>query len=142
IKNKLLIITFFILSLNAFSQNWVEVTKDKFGNKYYIKSSIISKGGNFGNNSIIKIWTKQTVNKISDQRSKGKGKVYLNAYMLILMEFDCENLKSRTLSQTAYSSKGAIIGENNVNENFSDWNYIIPDSVGETIFQKVCELYN
>lgn len=142
-KNTFLTITFLLLSLNAFSQNWIEATKDKFGNKFYIKSSIVSKGGDFGNDeSVIKIWTKQTVKKISDQRSKSKGKVYLNAYMIELMEFDCNNSKSRILSRTVYSSTGTVIGENTIDSNFSEWDYIIPDSIGETLLGKVCELYN
>ncbi|WP_124019516.1 surface-adhesin E family protein [Flavobacterium laiguense] len=62
--------------------------------------------------------------------------------MIELMEFDCNSSKSRTLSRTVYSSTGSVIVENTINANFSDWDYIIPDSVGETLLGKVCELYN
>ena len=140
-KNTFLTITFLLLSLNSFSQNWIEVTKDKFGNKFYIKSSIVSKGGDLGiEDSVIKIWLKKTEKKITDQRSKSKRKVYYNAYMLKLMEFDCKNTKSRTLSITGYSSSGVVLGTESID--YAEWEYIVPDSVGEILLEKVCELYN
>lgn len=138
------ILLFLLLAtnVNLFSQNWTEVTKDKFGNKFFIKSKIVSKGDDFGyNQDIIKIWTKQIIKKVTDQRSKSKGKVYLNAYMLQLMEYDCKNMKLRVISSTAYSANGAVFGSEDFGS-FADWEDVIPDSVGETMIEKVCELYN
>ena len=141
-KNISLIITLF-LSFGAFSQNWIDVTKDKFGNKYLIKSTYFSKGNDNDFTSTptsIKIWTKKIVLKIEDKTSKGKGKIYYNPYIIELSEFDCENSKSRVLSRIAYTSKGGVIMSEDLQ--YSDWNFIIPESVGETILNKVCELYN
>lgn len=142
-KNTIFTITLLFLSFNGFSQKWIEVTKDKFGNKYYIKSSIVSKGGDFGNEeSVIKIWTKETNEQLTDNRTKSKPKVYKNVYVIELTEFDCNSSKMRTLSRTAYSATGSVIVGNTINADFADWDYIIPDSVGETLLGKVCELYN
>ncbi len=141
-KHTLLTLTFLLLSFNAFSQNWTEVTKDKFDNKYYIKNSIVSRGGDFGNDdSIIKIWTKQTSKSFTDSRSKQK-KVYYNIYIIQLFEFDCKNSKSKLLSRTFYSSKGGVIFGNDIEPFDTDWEMVIPESVGESLLNKVCELYN
>ena len=37
---KILLLLFF-LSLSSYSQNWIDTSKDKFGNKYYIKNKAV-----------------------------------------------------------------------------------------------------
>ena len=135
----LLIFTFLLLSLNSFSQKWLEVTKDKSGNKYYIKSSYVSKDGN-----IIKIWTKQILVKIKDGTGKPgtKGKVYYNPYVIELIEYDCKNLYSKLYSRTVYTSDGSVIADSKINAEYADLEYIVPDSTEEKILTKVCETYN
>lgn len=86
-KTKLLIFAFLLFSFNVFSQDWIKVTEDTFGNKYHIKSSIVSKGGEYGyEKSIIRIWTKETYKKMTDNTTS-KEKVYHNPYIIILMEY-------------------------------------------------------
>ena len=141
-KKKHLTLAFFLVSLSIFSQNWIEVGKDKFGNEYYIKSSIVSKGGDFGNkDSIIKIWTKQTSKSFTDNRNK-KKKVYYNIYLIQLFEFDCSNSSAKLLSRTFYTSKGGVIMGNDIEPYSTNWEVVVPDSMGEAILNKVCELYN
>ena len=141
-KSKIFTTILLIISLNTLAQKWEEVTKDKFGNKYYIKTSYVSKGGQFGSDeNIIKIWTKKTVNEIEDKR-QNKRKIYKNAYVIELIEFDCRNSSTKLHSRTAYSAQGNLIIADNIDPFDTDWNVIIPDSVGETIINRVCELYN
>lgn len=133
------LITFLIFSLNSFAQKWEEVTKDKFGNKYFIKSSYVSKGGEYSTDeNIIKIWTKQTVTYIKLLN----GKVYKKAYMVQLTEFDCKNSSTKLRSRIVYSAEGNVIMTDNYSSFENDWEVVVPDTVGEIILNKVCELYN
>jgi hypothetical protein len=130
---------FLLVSLSIFAQKWQEVTEDKFGNKYYIKSSYVSKGGEYGTEkNIIKIWTKQTVTQIHLKN----GKVYKNAYIVQLTEFDCKKSSTKLYSRIVYSAKGNIIMSDNYNSFENDWYVVVPDTVGEIILNKICELYN
>jgi hypothetical protein len=140
---KLIFFGIFLISITSYSQKWIESTQDKFGNKYYIQSDLVSRTSEFGkDDATLKIWTKHTVKKITVKRSKTKNQVYLNAYIIELMEYDCGNSKSRVLSRTVYSAKGGVIANNDIDPNFSDWEYIIPDSVGETMIKDVCDIFN
>ena len=130
---------FLIFSLNTFAQKWEEVAKDKFGNKYFIKSSYVSKRGEYGTDeNIIKIWTKQTVTQIKLKN----GKVYKKAYMVQLTEFDCKNSSTKLYSRTVYSAEGNVIMSDSYSSFENDWEVVVPDTVGEIILNKVCELFS
>lgn len=130
---KILFLILFV-AFSGYSQSWNYISKDKFGNKYYIKDKVVS-----NQNGIVRIWTKATVWKVYDSTKK---KTYYDCYQILLYEFDCENEKARVLTKTVYSSKGSIIAEESVDELFASWDYVIPDSVEAKMQETVCKLYN
>ena len=127
---KILLLLFFV-SLSSYSQNWIYTSKDKFGNKYYIKNKAVSV-----NDGVVKIWTKRTTWKVTHN-----NKDYLNCYMVVLYEYDCNNDKIRQLSFTIYNSKGGVIASGG-DSDFAEWDYVVPDSVEESRIKKTCEMFN
>jgi hypothetical protein len=137
-KNIFLLI-FLLISLNSLAQKWNEVAVDKSGMKYSIKSSYLSKGGDYGSEEgLVKIWTKKSPVKLHMKN----GKYYKNAYFIELIEFDCKNSKTKLFARIAYSLNGNVIFSDNFDSFDNDWENIVPDTVGETILNKVCELFN
>ena len=127
---KILLLLFFV-SLSSYSQNWIYTSKDKFGNKYYIKNKAVSV-----NDGVVKIWTKRTTWKVTHNK-----KDYLNCYMVVLYEYDCNKDKIRQLSFTIYNSKGGVIASGGDGD-FAEWDYVVPDSVEESRIKKTCEMFN
>lgn len=130
---------FFLITFFGYSQNWIYVGKDKLKNEFYIKSTYVSKQGI--NDEIIKIWTKKIYTTFTDN-SEGKNTTYQNAYFIELVLFDCSNNKYKLISTTAYSSDGIMIYDRMHSENTQDWEYAVPDSVGESVLKKVCNTFN
>ena len=130
---------FFLMTLFGYSQNWILVGKDKIKNEFYIKSTYVSKQG--ANDEIIKIWTKKIYTTFNDN-SEGKNTTYQNAYFIELALFDCSNNKYKLISTTAYRSNGVVIYDRTYSESTQDWEYAVPDSVGEAVLKKVCNTFN
>jgi hypothetical protein len=57
------------------------------------------------------------------------------AHSLNLKEIDCARKKTRTLQSTHYSQDGSTIS---VEENLTDWSFIVPESISELLHEKVC----
>ena len=54
-----------------------------------------------------------------------------------LLEFNCVEKKTRILQTTLYSKDGNILVSDTSSE--LEWRFIIPDSLGETLYKKVCK---
>ena len=130
---------FFFITFFGYSQNWTYVGKDKIKNEYYFKSTYVSKEGI--NNDIIKIWTKKIYKTFTD-KSKGKSITYNDAYFIELVLFDCSNNKYKLLSTTAYNSNGVMIYDRAFSEYTQDWEYAVPDSVGDKVLSTICNTFN
>lgn len=130
---------FFFITFFGYSQNWTLVSKDKLKNEYYFKSNYVSKEGL--NNEIIRIWTKK-VFKTFNHKSNGKNITYKDAYFIELVLFDCSNNKYKLLSTTAYNSNGVMIYDNTFYEFSQDWEYAVPDSVGDKVLSTICQTFN
>lgn len=133
-KKSILILLF--ISSVSYSQDWIKVGKDNFGNEFYISDAYLNKGGTLGyDENIIKLWTKKVWIKLEDRRD-GKNKVYYNVVFKELVEFDCSEKKYRLISKNVYDSKGnLIISENS---EYSDWEYAVPESAGLAVLNTVC----
>lgn len=62
-KSFLLGLTLIFIGKVAACQDWIYVTSDKDGDKWYIKSSYVKKEADYGSAENIKIWTKKELKK-------------------------------------------------------------------------------
>lgn len=122
---------------NLYSQeNWIEIGKSSISNEtFYINSTYVS-----NDNNIVKVWIKTTTIKTIKNKSKSSKKIKTDKKFLY--EFDCQNNKLRILYGVFYNSSGNVIDTFNPDEYSIDWEIAIPDSLGEYLLNKSCELYN
>jgi hypothetical protein len=122
---------------NLYSQeNWIEIGKSSISDEtFYINSTYVS-----NDNNIVKVWIKTTTIKTIKNKSKSSKKIKTDKKFLY--EFDCQNNKLRILYAVYYNSSGNVIDTYNPNEYALDWEIAIPDSLGEYLLNKACELYN
>ncbi len=113
---------------------WIYIGSTNDGtSKFFLNSLYVSKDG-----SVIKVWTKIESKKESIYKN-GKTLNYVNVKSLYLNEFDCSDRMSKINSVIYYDSKGTVITSSDEKTN---WKNIIPDTIGESILKKVCELFN
>ena len=67
----------------------------------------------------------------------GDGRFYNTAKTL--EEIDCSGKRRRTLTLTVYSKSGNSIGSDT--PSYAKWNYVIPGTVGESMYKFVCNGY-
>jgi hypothetical protein len=141
-KNILLLLFLGLCHFEGFSQNWIKITHTSTGDTIYINNKLVKKGGVYGNeDGVIRVWTKTIINKYEDNTT-GKAKVYLNAVLKTLSEYDCVNQKSRLITNILYDSSGKTIYSGENHEYEMDWYFVVPESVGEIILLFACELFN
>jgi hypothetical protein len=135
------LVLFLIVSTVIGSSDWMEYYTDNDGTIWSYKKVNIDKGkGKY----IVQVWEKRvysdknreeqildrTKDGLStegwDKLSEGKG----------LVEIDCKKLKMRVLSVINYDTDGKVLSSDSFDEN--KWKYIIPDTLGETLRNKVC----
>ncbi len=139
---KLFIFLFlFLLSLKGISQDWTFVSTDVDGDKWYIKSSYISKRGFENLDNAIRIWTKKELKKKTVKKN-GKSLIYANVKELQLIEADCNDKRIKIITTILYNSSGKVIDTRAVAEYEQEWRDTVPESMGEAIIQKICELFN
>ena len=56
-----------------------------------------------------------------------------------LREMDCSGKRFRMLTVTAYSKSGNPIGSDT--RSYTEWDYVIPGTVGESMYKFVCNRY-
>lgn len=57
----------------------------------------------------------------------------------ILGEVDCRGKRSRLVTAMAYSKSGKFIGSDT--PSYAKWDYVIPGTVGESMYKFVCNRY-
>ncbi len=130
----LLIITFLTISQISFSQNWIYAGSATNGNKYYVRNTSTNEIGNK------KVWSK-TIGKSLKYSKKGKIYTLLNGYCIDLHEYDCNGKQMQLLSYVYYSSNGTPVHSATLASYEVEWIDVIPDSIGEMLLEKVCELF-
>lgn len=96
----------------------------------YIKSDFVSKDGNY-----LKVWV-----KYDHKEKKIKGKVYKNAKSLVLFNINCGTKEIQLLQSITYNSVGKQLESNNYGEDDS-WTVVAPESTGESILSKACNIF-
>lgn len=140
-------------------EGWFFVCFGKDENIYFQKKSLKKL-----KNGIIRVWTKwywnedvysdsdyakaRNSNDYSGELKKIKEQKY-NArngveYKLILSEYDCNKNKSRDIEINKYDKDGNLFeqddfSKNNDNDLEKGWTFILPESVGEKILNKICK---
>lgn len=126
-------LTFFICSyLNG--QNWIYIGKSSDGSSYYMRSTSVS------NSYTKKVWVKHSSSKLTVKKN-GKTYTYVNAYEVLLYEFSCTNNQIKLHSVVTYNSKGTVVDSYNPPDYYLEWKDVVPDSVGEMLLEKACELF-
>lgn len=134
---KISILLMFFITIQSYSQNWVEVTKDKFGNEFFINQRVVNNDG-----SVIRIWTKKIWKKLTDERGV-KPKVYYDVVIKELVDFDCYNGAYKLISSTTYDSREKrVIFNDDIIFYLQKWEYVVPETVGEYVLNTVCEKFS
>lgn len=140
-KSVIIILSLFLVGQTSYCQDWVSVGSDADGGKWYIKSTYVKKDG-FGNSGDnIRIWTKKELKKTTIKKN-GKSLTYTNVKELQLIVADCTDRKIKFVTTTVYNSQGKVIDSYTLEEYEQDWHDVVPDSMGEAMLDKICELFN
>lgn len=113
-----------IINLQAISPNGDEYFADT-------KSALVDK-----KTKTLQIWEIKAISKKTlnyDVQKYGKKYQY-DGYSKSLVIYDFSKRRNRALSFVTYDCSGNIIYSSNSN-NESEWQYMVPDSVGETKFE-------
>jgi len=124
----------FFFSIEGWAADWKFIVKDVQGNVLEIDAASISRQPD----NIVRLWVKITNSKerITDWIKKS-GEEYKDfSTQMSLEEYHCTEKKRRVLSMTFYSSDGGIILSSN---SIREWRFIIPDSIGDAVFEEVCK---
>lgn len=71
----------------------------------------------------------------------GKANTLLNGFEVDLAEYDCSEKRNRLLSYVFYNSKGSVVSDYEFEDYETKWNTVVPESIGEMLLNKVCELF-
>jgi hypothetical protein len=140
-KTFIILLSFLFVGNKGIAQDWVLVGADSDNNNWYIKSSYVSKDGYDGTSGNIKIWTKKELKKTSVKKN-GKTLTYTNAKELQLVFADCNDRKIKFVTTTVYNSAGKVISSWTLADYQQEWIDVVPDSMGESMIDKICELFN
>jgi len=103
--------------------DWEDNGANTIGDKYYIDTSSIDNSGPY-----TRFWVKSISKKSKTSKPKDTQK------SIMLYEMSCSSKQYRAISGIFYNFDGSIDRESDI----TDWDYVPPDSVIDTIMQKVC----
>lgn len=123
-----------LISSVVYGQDWQYAGSSDSGDKYFLKNSSVTIEGNK------KVWSKR-IGKTITYTKGGKKYTIVNGHMLALHEYNCEQRQSKLLSAAFYNSKGTLVYSLTIQEYLTEWTDVVPDSIGEMLLEKVCELF-
>lgn len=125
---KMLCLAVFALGLAtpAVAEDWVQLDSD--GNNNFVFGDADSRTDD-------RAWFEARY--ATPKKHPGNGKFYNTTKTL--EEMDCSGKRSRMLTITAYSKSGNPIGSET--PSYAEWEYVIPGTVGESIYKFVCNHY-
>ena len=124
------------------SSNWKPIAESG-GSSYFYGTKTIKRlpGG------VVRVWIKEVLN---NQTSLGRAEFLRNrkargvrtygyekySHTLTLYEFNCTKAETRILSTVDYDEAGQVIDSTSYKN--SAWDYVVPDSIGESMLKTVC----
>jgi len=123
-------------------KEWPHVGSTRYSLVYYGAKTIKRTNGN-----VIRVWTKTTLKDRSDEtkseflRSRQTQGLRIYGYenfshSLELGEYHCTRSEGRLLSRVDYDVKGNVIDSASYRN--PPWDYIVPNSIGESILKVIC----
>ena len=109
---------------------WQYAATNTSNDKWYIYKKYLGK-----ENNQIKIWVKLTMDTTTF-----KKRLYRKPYELKLLVIDCSNNKFKQLASTLYNSSGLVIDV--FDDQYSQFQYVTPESALEAVVERICALYN
>jgi hypothetical protein len=122
-----------LLSSAGYSADWKLIGTSLETDYYYDPQSI-----QLLSQDIARVWMKKIYPKKKVQEYiKGIGPEFKElSYDESLIEFNCNENKNRRLTFTYYNQDGGVISTSTSDS--SSWNFIVPDSILEALFNIVC----
>ena len=129
-------IAIFICVLIFFSGDiyaqWIEAGRSTDNSIYYLRKHSEKYGST-------KVWVKEVSKSLAYYTKTGK-KAFINGYSMTLYDTNCDEKQLALVSLTVYNLSGNVVSTTKLEEYEIDWQDVIPDSVGEMILTKACEL--
>lgn len=117
----------------ALIQNlWQYVLSSSDNKKLFLNLKYMNYEEEYGEN-LIKSWV-----KCEYKTYRFKGVNYLKAYSLTLTYFNCYKRQIKQQKAVYYSAGGKVLETKE--DDYASWVDIIPDSVGENLLDKACEM--
>ena len=123
-----------ICEIEIVNPRWIFLGFDNFGSAFFYDSKSLSTS-----HKIVKVWVKIIYSEREKQQYFGRKYENLD-YRLNLLKINCTEKNYQILSTIYYTSDGSIIKSYNYSELLAELNPIIPDSAGEVLFKKVCQV--
>ena len=147
-KKFLIIVSLFLVfckyAISEEDDRWIYCGTTTDGEYYYDIESI-----NWISGDIVEVWTREIYSeegkkeivslliKYGIEPEKAMGLYEVKA----LWKIDIKNKKINSFSSVWYNkNRNVIYNRGDVNNVSSDWPYIIPDSIGETLWKEMCKL--
>lgn len=122
---KFLFITTLLIGANLFAQDWEYITSGEDNNKFYYKP-------NTDDTAWIKEVSEKLVTYDKDQKT-------IDGYRLTLYKFDCSKRQIGGIQIITYSKSGKMLKTYTLPEYSVQMNYVVPESIGESILNSFCE---
>lgn len=101
---------------------------------YYYDTQSIT----YPSKNVVRVWGKMDFTEKGVLNWVGElGKRYENlSHVIFLMEINCAEKKSRSLSDSSYDNKGDVIISSH---SPSEWRFIIPETMNENLYKEICK---
>jgi len=122
-----LVLFLIVFSIKTYSQNWEQILKTE-QEEYFYKP-------NTHNTAWVKVVSDKT-EYLSDKTQKA---VIVDGYKMVLWKFDCRQKQIGIIQALVYNKDGEALDSFKLNEVLVNMEYVVPETIGETLLYKFCE---
>ncbi|MCB0743365.1 MAG: hypothetical protein KDC67_05635 [Ignavibacteriae bacterium] len=124
---QILVLILIVFSIKSYSQNWEQILQTE-QEEYFYKS-----------NTHNTAWVKVVSDKIEYLSDKTQKTVIVDGYKMVLWKFDCRQKQIGIIQALVYNKDGEVLNSFKQDEILVDMNYVVPETIGETLLYKFCE---